>query len=1177
MEHGSRHHSGIVNFCSIIAEFHFILDKQVVFLNITLLETQRTRDIIHARSFRNLLRKGTATRFYDRAPFTHFRASVIQSLLSIKHVYNAIIMSGQNKPLFSRIASIRFAGILFALFVFASSAIAQTGRIAGDVTVAGTDETLPGVNVIIDGLQIGAATNIDGYYSILNIPPGTYSLRASAIGFATVVVDDVRVNIDQTTIVDFEMREQAFEGEEVVVTAVRPVVERDVASSRANISSDQIESLPVSNVQQVVGLQAGVLGGSIRGLGAEYSQWSLGGVSLRDERDNTPYNAVSLVSVSEVQVQTGGFNAEHGNVQSGIVNIVTREGSRDRYSADVIFRYRPPGKKHFGNPVNHPDSYFMRSYLDDEVAWTGTGTRGNDDGPWDDYTLRQYREFEGWIAAAEREMSPASPYYGLSPAAAQQVFLWQKRKDFAITEPDFDLDMGFGGPFPFLSEQLGNLRFWAAHRRTQEMYLFPLSRDRYEDYSTHIKLTSDLIQGRGMKLSIESLFGSQTGSNSNNSGLPGIFRSAAGIAAAPSRHSYQDGVIFSSDYFAPTRVDRFVLGAKFTHSISSDTFYEIQVSNFSSSYDTNPSPLRSGVPALLGEEWAAYGQPGNGESRIFGNNYVANEAPFGFMPLPSDGIGDSMRMGVGMSNSRDSSSVSYFTADFDITSQINRYLQVKSGLEFVRTRSQVNYSRLDEYLPSQNMVSKWDKRPLRGGVYTQARLDFEGMVANVGLRLDYSYANTTWYDFDPFNPALGSGNFDELDDLLEQRDTDHHVFLSPRIGISFPITVESKLFFNYGHFRSMPTPENLYLVRQGLQQDRVERIANPNLPLPQTVSYELGYEHNILENYLLRVAGFYSDITNHSELVTYTSTDQAVQYAITQPNRYRDHRGIEATLERRGGRFFRGFVNYTYTVTSTGRFDFFRQFESPAEQRRYERTTGRDHNDQLRPVARPYARASLDFFTPAGFGPDWGAMRPLESWRINLLGTWRAGHHFTWAGGGAAPTGIVNNVQWRDFYNLELRISREFEVAGTRIQFFMDMDNVLNTRRMSPSYGFSDGEDYNRYMRSLHLPESVLDELSYAAVPGSDRPGDFRRSGVDFVPIEPVATLNDVERPNERALYFDTRTREYFQYYNGVFLPADEEFVQQVLDDKAYIEMPNHTFFTFLNPRNIYWGIRVRF
>lgn len=1059
------------------------------------------------------------------------------------------------------------------ILLLGSSVFAQTGRIAGDVTVAGTNETLPGVNVIIDGLQTGAATNLEGYYSIINIPPGTYTLRASIIGFATVVVEDVRVNIDQTTTVDIEMREEEFVGDEVVIIAERPVVERDVASSRANISSEQIESLPVTNLGSVVGLQAGVQGGAFRGLSAEYSEWTLGGMSLRDERSNTPYQAVSLVSVSEVQVQTGGFNAEHGNVQSGIVNIVTKEGSRDRYNADVIFRYSPPGKKHFGPYANDPNSFFMRPFLDDDVAWLGTH---HPDSPWDRYMQRQYPEFEGWIAVAESHMDPSSPYYGLSPAAAQQLFLWQKRKNFAITEPDYDFDIGFGGPVPFVSSALGGLRFWASHRRTQDMYLYPLATDRYEDHSTHIKVTSDLFPGRGMKLSIESLFGSQTGTNSNNVGTPGIFRAASGLAGAPSRHSYQDGVVFSSDYFAPTEVDRFVIGTKFTHSISSNTFYEVQISNFRSSYNTNPSPLRAGVPDLLNEEWSHYDAPDpDAPVMIFGNGYVANEAPFGFMPLPADGIGDGMRMGVGMSNSRDSSKVSYFTADFDITSQLNRYLQVKSGLEFVRTHSQVNYARLDEYLPSQNSASRWDKNPLRGGAYAQARLDFEGMIANIGLRLDYSYANTKWYEYDSFHRALGTGNFSELDNLLEKRTTDHQLFLSPRVGISFPITVESKLYFNYGHFRSMPTPENLYMVREGMLNERVSRIANPNLPLPQTVAYELGYEHNLFQNYLIRVAGYYSDITNHSELVTFISSDRQVEYTVTEPNRYRDHRGIEATLERRGGRFFRGFVNYTYMVTSTGRFDFATQYENPAQQREYERTT--TANDQLRPVARPYARVSVDFFTPSGFGPELGPVKPLENWRLNLLGSWQAGHYFTWAGGGAAPRGVVNNVQWVDYYNLNMRMSREFEVSGTRIQFFMDMSNVLNTRRMSTGHGYQDGEDYNRYMRSLHLPREVLDELDYAAVPGDDRPGDYRRSSIEFVPIEPTVSLNNVERPNERALYFDVNTEEYFQFRNGVFVSADPDFVQQVLDDKAYIEMPNHTFFTFLNPRNIFWGIRVRF
>ena len=1044
------------------------------------------------------------------------------------------------------------------LFGFTSLSVAQTGRVAGTVTAADDGEPLPGAHVMIVEEDAGAAADPDGNYSIVNVPPGTYTIEATAVGFASTTIEDVRVNIDQTTNVDIEMREEEFVGEEVVLVDERPVVEEDVSASRANISSADMESLPVVDVSDAIGLQAGIQGLDVRGLGSQYMQFQVGGFSMRDERDNTPYTAISMTSVAEMQVQTGGFNAEYGNVQSGVVNVVTRSGDRDRYNADVIFRYSPPGKKHFGPSPNDPESFFMRPYLDDDVAWDGT-----DNGAWDRYTQRQYPEFEGWRNVEQSNLSPGSEYYGLSATAAQRLFEHEHRKDFAISEPDYDLDLGFGGPVPYVGEFLGNLRFWASHRRTQEMYLYPLSEDRYQDHSTHIKLTSDVIEGAGMTLDIEALFGSQSGTNNNNVGQPGIFRGSGGIAGAPNQHSYQRSVVFSSDYFAPTEVDRFMIGANFTRMVTDDTFYDISLSHFQSDYDTNPNPLRS-------DETVA----------VFGNDYEADEAPFGFQPEPSSGIGTGMRMGVGMSNSRDSSRVSYQTAEFDLTSQLTHFMQIKTGAEFVRTHSKVNYAAVDEFLQAGRTASRWDKKPLRGGLYAQTTLEFEGMVANIGLRADYHYANTTWYDFDPFDPALGPGNIDMMDDLLETTDTDHQVFLSPRLGVSFPITVESKLFFNYGHFRSMPQPENLYMIRRETLEDRVARIANPNMPLPQTVAYELGYEHSLMDQYLIRITGYYSDMRNHTELVDYVSADDRISYSISEPNWYRDHRGFEVTLERGEGRFFTGFVNYTYMVTSQGRFGFPWQYENPAEQRQQERQY---EPAETRPVARPYARVNLDFHTPADFGPEWGGFNPLERWNINLLANWQAGRWLTWTGPGAAPPGVSNNIQWRDEFNIDMRISRDFEMQGTRIRLFADISNVLNTKRMSQwaSYGFEDGDDYNRYMQSLHLPAGHEDEMMYEYVPGDDQPGDFRELDKDFVPIEARSTVSsdEVSSPNERALYYDTGTDEYFQWSDqeGDFIPADEDHVDHVLDNNKYIEMPNHQSFTFLNPRNVFFGIRVQF
>ncbi|MFN2372237.1 MAG: carboxypeptidase-like regulatory domain-containing protein [Cyclonatronaceae bacterium] len=1038
---------------------------------------------------------------------------------------------------------------LLTLFLIHDTVLAQTGRIDGTVIDGENGEPMIGVNVAIEGTTQGAITNLDGYFTIINVRPGEYTLRASMIGFSTLVVQDVRVNIDQTTTVDFELTEQVIEGAEVVVRAERPVVERDVSSSRVNLSKEQIENLPVSDITSVVGLQAGIQGLTVRGGSSDQLSFMVNGLSMRDERDNTPYTAISFTAISDVQIQTGGFNAEYGNVRSGIVNVITKEGQRDRYTADVLVRYTPAFQKHFGPAPNNPNSYWLRPYLDNDVAWTGT-----ESGAWDVYTQQQYPQFEGWNAVAEQNLNPEDPYYGMTPEALQQLFLWQHRKNFAIQDPDYDVDFSFGGPVPFVSKSLGDLRFYASHRRSQDMYIVPLSRDRYQDNSSHIKFTSDLKPG--MKLMVEGLYGEQSGTNSNNAGLPGIFRSASGIAGSLSQVSFIDSRMYATDYWAPTDVQRIMIGGKFTHLIDNRSYYDVTVNYFKSSYDTNPGRLRNyeGI-------------------REFGNGFMADEAPFGFNPQPSSGVGSGLRMGVGMSNSRDSSSVAYLTAKLDYVNQLDRFNQLKTGIEFVRTDSRVNYASVDEFLPSGRSWSRWETTPIRGAVYAQNKLEFRGMVANLGLRLDYSYAGSDWYIYDRFDRAFAPGNYDQLDELLETEDTKHNVTLSPRLGVSFPITIQSKLFFNYGHFRSMPTPENLYLVQQSTENDAVSRIANPNNPLPKTVAYELGYEHNVLEDYLLRVAGYYRDVSDQPITVRYQSRDNLVNYLVNEPNSYEDTRGFEFTLSKVRGRWFRGFVNYTYMIRSVGRFGFSNFYENPADQREFERVSRA--NEQFKPVPRPYARLNLDFFSPIDFGPEWaGWFRPLGDWRLNVVTSWTAGYYLTWTGGGGSIPGVNNNLQYTDFWNMDLRLSKNLATANTQIQFFIDVNNVLNYRYMS-SAGFVDGQDYINYMRSLHLPASVLEPLGYSAVPGSDRPGNYRKPGAEFVPIEAVPNISNVNNPRSRPLYYQTTTGEFYQFVDGAWQAADRKFVDQVLKDKAYIDMPNQDFFTFLNPRNVLLGVRI--
>ena len=219
--------------------------------------------------------------------------------------------------------------LLLALFGAGGTSQARaetTGKIAGRVLDGDTGEPLPGVNVLIVGTTIGSITDIDGYYAIINIPPGTVDVRASFIGYASTVVEGVRVQINRTTELDFELREEAVMGEEIVVVAERPLVQRDLTSSSVSVSAEQLKELPVQSFNDVVNLQAGVVDGHFRGGRTGEVSYLVDGIPINDVYDNSYAYQVENNAIQEVEIISGTFNAEYGQAQSGVVNIVTKDG-----------------------------------------------------------------------------------------------------------------------------------------------------------------------------------------------------------------------------------------------------------------------------------------------------------------------------------------------------------------------------------------------------------------------------------------------------------------------------------------------------------------------------------------------------------------------------------------------------------------------------------------------------------------------------------------------------------------------------------------------------------------------------------------------------------------------------------------------------------------------------------
>lgn len=1044
----------------------------------------------------------------------------------------------------------------------------QVGKINGVIRDAQTGEALIGANIIVEGTTIGAATNVDGFYVIVNVPPGTYNLRASMVGYTQQVIQDVRVNIDLTTEINVNLTSETIGIEEVVVVAQIPVVRQDVSSSVVNLNIKEIENLPVVSVSRVIGLQAGVQGLTVRGGGSDQTAFVVNGITLRDERDNTPYTGISFTSIEELQIQTGGFNAEYGNIRSGLINVVTREGKKDKYNFTILGRYRPQGRKHFGDAANSPNSYWIRPYVDDAVAWTGT-----DNGNWDEYTRRQYQPFlGGWYKVSETLLADDNPNNDLTPEGAQRLFLWQHRKQTDIDNYDYDLDMSFSGPVPY-GQELGNLRFAASYRQSRNMYLIPLSDDAYRDYNGQLKITSDV--GQGMKLSIEGLIGKQTGTNFSRSGGPGLFTSASGIASNIDRRSgasYLDARLYATDYWNPASIYTNMQGFKFTHAISSKTFYEVVGSRVAFEYDTyTGAPRYYYIYDENGRPIGFSDVTDTSKGIFIGGNFY-DMSPFGYYSGSGGGIGSSMNMGLGYSNSRDSSKLNTYTLRFDYASQVDKFNYVKTGFEFIYTENLVNYALVEPSLPTSNAVSSWAKFPKKVALYAQDKLEFEGMIANLGLRLDISDPGGEWYVFDEYNKALSGAQSANIDVLLEKEPVKTQVNLSPRLGVAFPITVNSKLYFNYGHFRSMPAPENLFLLRISQAFQNVTRIADPSVDLPKTIAYELGYEQNLWDQFLLSLKGYYKDVTNQPRLVRYTSRDNSVNYQINEPNNYADIRGFEIDLRKNRGEWVTGFINYTYMVTSSGFFGLGSYPENPAQLREVERNTRALY--QEKPVPQPYARASIDFFTPVGWGPELGGIKILDQLRLNILANWSAGTYFSYTGRGGTIPGYENNIQWRDFFNVDLRLSKSFNVGPVGLELFMDVMNVFNIKYMSYGAGFVDQNDWDDYMTSLHLPEYFTNEFAYGNIPGDDVPGMYRDYDVPFQPMEYAKDLSLITNPNQRAYYYDASSGRYFQWTGEEWTRVSDSRIDEVLDKKAYIDMPNLHYTTFLNPRDFYFGIK---
>jgi len=972
------------------------------------------------------------------------------------------------------VSVILFFSLSDTQFLFAGS----TGKIAGKIVDAKTGEPLIGANIIIVGTQLGASSDVSGRYYIIGVPAGTYSLKASYIGYQPLVMTQVVVTLDHTTELNIKLEPSNVQlGKEVVVVAKREAIQLDVSSSKQDINLSNVNNAPLQDFNDMLNLQPGVIFQNTSNDVSEQMTPTLtirGGTSVgvfvdgMNVTEGIYSGSITNFNLSELkaaEILTGGFSAEYGNIRSGVINVVTKEGE-SQYHASLDYKVSPSHLKHFG-----PNIYDPQFAPEWQLYGTNAALYGPD-GKHDPNNPDSYWEL----------FSKFDTVYHFTPEQAQKVWEWQHRARNYGNKPDYIIDGSLGGPLPVLGQLdiINNLNFFSSIRYEYNMLAIPLSRDHYTDLNWFWKLTYHPIGS--LKINVQGNYQENFSSVAYNTPEVSISTPIQAVYCLQYYGTkYYDGQQSVADRY------RNQIGFSLNHILSRSTYYDLRVNYLLRRSFVYPMPYTGG-PTLTINGFTFDASPQQGwiatpTERDFGNR----ESDFG---LSTQGYFFTMG---GQGKQRDFSREGLLTSRLDLVSQLNDFHQLKTGLQFTYDDLNENDG-IVQYSPPLVKMNLFHVIPLIASYYAEDKIEFQGMIANLGVRFDYTNRRTSYFS----NIYSSDFNTDSIN-VAEKSKVRPFFYISPRIGISHPISTKSKLFFNYGHFYSEPNVDMLYSLRQR-ETGVYDIIPNSDLKPERTIAYELGFEQQFGNYYLFHISAYYRDITSQIKSVQYVSNAGNIVTSYTNDN-YADVRGFEAIFEKNIGDFITGSLSYDYYVMSSGNVGYDIVYQNVLQ------TSQATTSNLSTPGANYTLLANVTFSSPKDWGPRIYGEQIFSDWRLNITHELRSGETFTWNPNNLP--GVQNNVRWRDYQHTNLRLSKNFTVRGVGFEAYMEVINVFNRKELT------------HYLRSLLLPNLKDWENYMNSLRPGDRPGDYKQSYIVLPPAGDFPT--QLLFLNPRSYYFGIR------------------------------------------------------
>jgi outer membrane receptor protein involved in Fe transport len=940
-----------------------------------------------------------------------------------------------------------FLTVLTILFLNGIS-FAQTGSITGKVIDRSDREGLIGVNIIIRGTTFGTVTDLDGNYIIRNIRPGEYSIEFRYIGYESMLYTGIRVQAGESTTLNVELNPQAITAsEDIVIVGERPIFDVEQSSTATTFSSDQIAAAPVRRVDEIVGMTAGVVRDPT-------------GLYIRGGRANETGFIVDGVSAQDPLAGTG-FGLDLGT--SAFANVEVTTGGVDvehgnLTSGVVTVQTQDGGDKLAGFFAHKRDN-----------PGRMTSSQANFFTDIYEFSLGGPEPLTSYLLPAIGINIPGKLYFFMAGQANTTNEFTRKTADKVTTS------MINGG-------------FWSPRQDNR--------------WSGMMKLTYRISPGKR----IEGAYQRSLTINQNTRMLQIV---GDDVQIRPGYQFFFDQDLDNANTYAH---DSKLAYVKWTHALSNRTFYDIQVSRL--------------FTRLRADANGRYWRPESVDGEYDAGSIVV----FPVTPFPAGPDFSYVLPGPGFSNNGGLAPLwhDHFAEEYTIRSNLTQYFlnntnRLRLGLEmkfmeyqwiditrpWVGAPIQIDENTFSETFRLGSTSDIWNVSPSRGAFYITDQIRYQGLIANLGLRLEYWFPGSYVDNFvnDPLSPIPNQIRDDYKKSTYDLFGSRFKMRLLPRVNVSFPVRENMVMYFNYAHKTKLPHPTYIYAGLDPFYQDRsfLSNLGNPNLNPEVDISYEIGFRYQVSSNDALNLTAFWSDkydFITSERIIVPDATGRDTERSFRVNGDFARVRGIEVSYLKRYSHFLQGSINATYSraegLSSTSN-DALRDIISG----------GQDIGNNIEtPLAwdRPFdVKGSVIFTWDRANNPLFG-LRPLNQMKLYLSGSYRSGIRYTpmvFRGNQRNP--ITGEENWKPIYErdpdpvkrfsvlgepwfmFDLNFQKWFNIGNTRLMATMEITNLFNNKNaaiINPVTGKAYRTDYPtstaelvalRSDRSFDVPSNIRD------------------------------------------------------------------------------------------------------